>query len=156
MDILTSPESPLGHPPQFDQAESELVDLENTYARRGKPKASCRFQPSAGKLQLQGSREYERADLQLLQTLGLRLSDDHVVIAANTARYRPDGWLAGGKEHGRQDGAKAATKARAGSSLAKLASRRASRSANVSHAGNSRIGCRTSSVRMGNTLGKFG
>jgi hypothetical protein len=55
MDILTSPELPVGHPPQFDQAKSELVDLESTYARRGKPKASCRFQLSAGKLQLQRS-----------------------------------------------------------------------------------------------------
>jgi len=34
MDIFTSPELPLGHSLQFDQAESELVDLESTYARR--------------------------------------------------------------------------------------------------------------------------
>ena len=42
MDILTLTESALGHSPQFDQAQSELVDSEGTYARRSKPKESCR------------------------------------------------------------------------------------------------------------------
>lgn len=33
MDILTLIELALGHSSQFDQAQSELVDLEGTYAR---------------------------------------------------------------------------------------------------------------------------